>query len=410
MLTDYTSSSLDLEDPKIYRDLSKPMGALTQERRDYFQERYDNIKRDGDTPFHYGTHYSSSGYVLQYLFRLEPYSRMALELQGGTFDHPDRLFHSIHAAWLTASGSNFNSQDVRELIPEFYYLPAFLCNSNKFDFGTTQQGKRIHDVELPPWANGSAHEFVRLHRKALESEHVSAHLQEWVDLVFGCKQRGREAERARNVFRPLTYAGKVDVDAIEDDLEREAAIAQIHYFGSTPRKLFNKPHEGRRLVKKKASGDLMSTAEKTKASSESLDEIIHKSHSLNRMSEYDKSVSPKNNSKSVSPKNNFKSVDTPQAIDKVNSKHDNTLDNPIFLVRNNNVPLVKVGQKGVFESKQVRNQSSNGKETMTRIADVCLTKDGGSGSNWGVLAGDDTVSVLDVGPEQPVNVLNTFLD
>ena len=45
---------------------------------------------------------------------------------------------------------------VKELIPEFYYLPQFLENRNRFDFDSTQRGTRIHDVILPPWANGSA--------------------------------------------------------------------------------------------------------------------------------------------------------------------------------------------------------------------------------------------------------------
>ena len=48
-----------------------------------------------------------------------------------------------------------------------------------------QDGKWLADVELPPWAGGSPDEFIRIQREALESEWVSEHLHEWVDLIFG---------------------------------------------------------------------------------------------------------------------------------------------------------------------------------------------------------------------------------
>jgi len=43
------------------------------------------------------------------------------------------------------------------------------------------------------------------HKEALESEYVSKHLHEWIDLIFGYKQKGPEAEKAINVFRYLAY-------------------------------------------------------------------------------------------------------------------------------------------------------------------------------------------------------------
>jgi hypothetical protein len=107
---------------------------------------------DDPPPFHYGTHYSCAGYVLYYLMRLEPFSRLALSLQGGRFDKADRLFRNIENSWRSAAHENL--QDVRELIPEFFYLPEFLQNSNYFDFGDTQMGDTVHDVVLPPWAKG----------------------------------------------------------------------------------------------------------------------------------------------------------------------------------------------------------------------------------------------------------------
>lgn len=43
------------------------------------------------------------------------------------------MFNSVKEAWLSAS--KHNMADVKELIPEFFYLPEFLVNSNHFDLG-----------------------------------------------------------------------------------------------------------------------------------------------------------------------------------------------------------------------------------------------------------------------------------
>ena len=46
------------------------------------------------------------------------------------------MFHSVKDAWLSAS--KHNMADVKELIPEFFYLPEFLVNSNNFDLGSSE--------------------------------------------------------------------------------------------------------------------------------------------------------------------------------------------------------------------------------------------------------------------------------
>lgn len=43
------------------------------------------------------------------------------------------MFHSVREAWHSAS--KHNMADVKELIPEFFYLPEFMLNSNNFDLG-----------------------------------------------------------------------------------------------------------------------------------------------------------------------------------------------------------------------------------------------------------------------------------
>ena len=169
IVADYQSEKLDLSDPKSYRDLSKPIGALNPTRLKIFQDRYQSMDKSTGMPrFHYGTHYSSAASVLFYLLRLEPFTTLHIALQNGKFDHADRQFHSIASTWKSCLD---NTGDVKELIPEFFYLPEMLQNSNHFDLGTKQSGKMLGNVILPPWAS-SAEEFVRIHRQALESDYV----------------------------------------------------------------------------------------------------------------------------------------------------------------------------------------------------------------------------------------------
>jgi len=244
VIADYESDEIDLNDPKTYRDLSKSMGALGEDRARQFRDRFEALQQtyineDDPPPFHYGTHYSCAAYVLYYLMRLEPFSRLALALQGGRFDVADRLFHNIGSSWKSASQENL--QDVRELIPEFFYLPDFLTNTNHFDFGATQKGKHVHNVSLPKWAKGDPETFVRVNRQALESDYVSKHLHLWIDLIFGYKQRGEKAVESLNTFVHVTYEGEVDLESMTDAVQRESTIAQIQNFGQTPSRLERRP-------------------------------------------------------------------------------------------------------------------------------------------------------------------------
>ncbi len=62
VLSDYKSQELDLSDPRVYRDLHKPVGALEPRRLEFFVERYNGMRGDPHMPpFHYGSHYSSAG-------------------------------------------------------------------------------------------------------------------------------------------------------------------------------------------------------------------------------------------------------------------------------------------------------------------------------------------------------------
>uniref|UniRef100_A0A8D3CFY5 Neutral sphingomyelinase (N-SMase) activation associated factor n=1 Tax=Scophthalmus maximus TaxID=52904 RepID=A0A8D3CFY5_SCOMX len=222
VLADYTSAQL---------------GGLTANRWDVcgqnlrvvvvlfcLQARYRGMP---EPRFMYGSHYSSPGYVLFYLVRVAPEHMLCL--QNGRYDHADRMFNSIGETWKNCLEG---ATDFKELIPEFYGNDfSFLENKMSLDLGRRQ--------------NGSLVIHLMLHRTALESQYVSEHLHEWIDLVFGFKQRGSEAVAAHNVFHPLTYEGGIDCDSIEDPDERIAMLTQILEFGQTPTQLFCTPHPQR---------------------------------------------------------------------------------------------------------------------------------------------------------------------
>uniref|UniRef100_M4AIB3 Neurobeachin-like protein 2 n=1 Tax=Xiphophorus maculatus TaxID=8083 RepID=M4AIB3_XIPMA len=244
VLCDYTSSNLDLEDPSVFRDLSKPIGVVNPRHAQNVKEKYESFEDPSGTTekFHYGTHYSNAAGVMHYMIRMEPFTTLHIQLQSGRFDVADRQFHSVAAAWQARMES---PADVKELIPEFFYFPEFLQNMNGFDLGRLQLSQDlVADVLLPPWAT-SREDFIRKHMKALESEHVSSHLHEWIDLIFGCKQRGEEAVKALNVFYYCTYEGAVDLDAIANETERKALEGIISNFGQTPCQLLKEPHPPR---------------------------------------------------------------------------------------------------------------------------------------------------------------------
>ncbi|XP_064029117.1 neurobeachin isoform X2 [Pogoniulus pusillus] len=241
VLTNYESEELDLTLPGNFRDLSKPIGALNPKRAVFYAERYETWEDDQTPPYHYNTHYSTSTSTLAWLVRIEPFTTFFLNANDSKFDHPDRTFSSVARSW---RNSQRDTSDVKELIPEFYYLPEMFVNSNGYNLGIREDEVVVNDVDLPPWAK-KPEDFVRINRMALESEFVSCQLHQWIDLIFGYKQRGPEAVRALNVFHYLTYEGSVNLDSITDPVLREAMEAQIQNFGQTPSQLLIEPHPPR---------------------------------------------------------------------------------------------------------------------------------------------------------------------
>ena len=192
--------------------------------------------------YFYSSHYSNPFYVVHYMYKLFPYSCCAIELQGDGFDKRERQFISIIESWKNCMNEN---TDVRELIPEFYYLPEMFINLNQINFGKDENIKE--DFEYPKWSKNNANLFIIKNRLALESDFVSENINDWVDLIFGYKQKGIEAEKATNLFFDFTYEGSIDINKYKNksNLDEYNSLISKVDIGQTPSQIFSKNVEKR---------------------------------------------------------------------------------------------------------------------------------------------------------------------
>ncbi|KAK8860227.1 hypothetical protein M9Y10_011892 [Tritrichomonas musculus] len=238
IISDYESEELDLNNPAVYRDLSKPIGAVNEARLNELKDKSEQLEAMGMTPYLYSSCFSCPFVVCLFMIRLEPFTSLHIDIQGGHFDVPSRIFSSVSEAYKLCKT---NHNDYRELIPEFFLMPEFLVNRDHFDLGISS-GKKIDDVVLPKWAHDNPLEFIYKNRKALESEYVTQNLNNWIDLMWGDKQRGEKAWKADNVYLREMYADIWDVTPLDDVNQRANVEAILTHVGQIPPMLFDKPH------------------------------------------------------------------------------------------------------------------------------------------------------------------------
>ncbi|OHT14214.1 Beige/BEACH domain containing protein [Tritrichomonas foetus] len=236
ILSNYSCEKLDLNDTSIYRDLSKPVGALNPTRLAKLKLLKDSVP---DINYLYQSTYSSIFMVLHLLVRLEPFTSVHIKYQDDKFDVASRMFTSIADCFQRCCDNNAN---FRELVPEFFFCPDFLLNNDNFDLGILPDGTPVNHVVLPPWAK-TPEDFIHLHKQALESDYVSEHINQWIDLIFGCKQTGEEAEKADNTFDPRLYPNCWN--NITDPNDITVTEDMLMKVGIIPQKIFDSPHPTR---------------------------------------------------------------------------------------------------------------------------------------------------------------------
>jgi hypothetical protein len=238
VIKDYESKKLNAFNESNIRDLNKPIGALGSELRlECFMQNYkeskelemetrakkekllirikekkeekdkNNLEENDNNSllveekrYFYSSHYSNPFYVVHYMSKVFPYSFCAIELQGDGFDKRERQFLSMINSWNNCMNEN---TDIRELIPEFFYLPEMFRNVNKLNMGKLESGEEVNNVKTP--CNDNPYDFIMTMKNVLESNKISYTIQNWVDLIFGYKARGKDAESAKNLFTEASY-------------------------------------------------------------------------------------------------------------------------------------------------------------------------------------------------------------
>ena len=181
------------------RDLSLHLGLIdlvekSKIRKDIIIESYYNSVIAKDEPETeteteeecclFNTHYSNSVYINNYLLRIFPYSFAAIEFQGDGFDSPNRLFYSIKK---TLENTLSQKSDLRESIPELYYLPDLFENNNKLELGDLVEGDKVDNLIIEDRNEDKykKYEFLAESKRYLES----LNLNQWIDLIFGKNQK-----------------------------------------------------------------------------------------------------------------------------------------------------------------------------------------------------------------------------
>ena len=223
---------------------------------------YDKI------PYFYGSHYSNATYTSHFLTRIFPFTFTMLEIQGGKFDVSERLFLNIIHSFNSISSEKC---DLREMIPELYFLPELYININKLNLGQIQQEIylnsneiktfsnenliNVEDVFLPNWSKNNPFKFISFLREIFESENNKINF--WIDLIFGVNQTGKKAQNKKNIFLPYSYdfifefRNKFQQNYDLKQKEEINTIFRMYEFGVNPIQILENKNKNKIFIKNK---------------------------------------------------------------------------------------------------------------------------------------------------------------
>ena len=243
----------DKNTPK-FRDMSFPISIKDEKDIEdlklFFEANYQDNPR---YPFHYRLHYSTSGYLLNYLVRVSPYTEEQIRFQGGQFDNPNRQLQYLEEILDILS----QSHDNRELIPEFFITIDFFLNLNYIFFGRRLSDNQIiNDICAPKKYFNSLSQYIYYNRLMINQkvdlkEKNKIKITLWIDLIFGYFQWDKKPNNDNlNLFGKYCYNQNINFDRILEkyknkNYDDETKIKKINSkksriinFGQCPEVLF----------------------------------------------------------------------------------------------------------------------------------------------------------------------------
>ena len=186
----------------------------------------------------FNIHYSNPAFVFNYLLRIFPYSFLAIEFQGESFDNSNRLFFSVEA---TLKSSINLLSDLREMIPELFYMIEIFYNKNDLLFEDLNDGRKIDDVFLFEKQKIESNkfeiyaQFLYNMRNNLEN---NQNLNEWIDLIFGINRKYYVSDEGHK----YPYYEKSSEIIFQNNIQNSNHQIEMDKigFGLIPYQLFNK--------------------------------------------------------------------------------------------------------------------------------------------------------------------------
>ena len=262
-----------------FRDFKYPISVQSDKAKEKALSKFEASKLYTDDNFnkkewffHFGSHYSTSGFILYYNLRQYPFTSELVKFQSNAQENSNRMFFSLYETQ-NVINSIFDS---RELIPEFFSHIEFMLNLNCVFFGHKTNGELVDDVNLPEFKPSSSQttlnqstissyysfnnyiDFIVKHRLMLNNTLLSNHLALWFNNIFGEGQfydSETKNKNSCNLYNKTSYEEKTNLQRKLDKYKKKGKYTEeeiisklesksvlILNFGQTPIRLFKTPH------------------------------------------------------------------------------------------------------------------------------------------------------------------------